>query len=44
MHKKEVLSEFIYSLNCKNSFKCKAPMWSSPVVGFAYNNTLSSNF
>lgn len=42
--RKEVLAEFIFSLNKLSSFMCKSPVQSSPCVGFAYNNSLPKEF
>lgn len=44
MHSKDVLSEFIYKLNEKNVFLRESSLFSSPVVGFSYNNSLPKFF
>jgi len=44
MHSKKVLAEFIYKLNQVGRFFLKAPMWSDPVVGFSYDDSLPSKF
>ena len=44
MQRKKMLEEFIYKLDDRNTFRCKAPMWSSPIKGFSYSNTLPAKY
>lgn len=44
MHKKEVLEEFIFKQNKVDGFSCGSTLWSSPVLGFSYDNSLPKKF
>ncbi len=41
---KEIMEEVIYKINCESPFFLKDNFWSSPMVGFSYNKSISDKF